>query len=307
MKHLQSALALGAVALALLASGCDNPADSTESAGTGEIVVVGYQGDEAYRNDFVSDGVGVDGGDIQLDLSLDSAQAVIEEISNNENAVGFVTLWEFENSLTGTGGVTKVAVEDVAATAANLRNKSYPLALIVYYAYDTPQSPFAQDFIEYATSTAGQEIIGETGWFKIESPGTYTPASALSSGYNIGGSATVYAFAEELITGYEQGQGDIIADEDANGDGDGAGDGVDYESIGSGAGAEALAAGQFDVAGMSRDLKDDERNIEGLENTEIGYNGIILVVGSNVTLTTVTRDQVAAILTGVTSRWEEVE
>lgn len=74
---------------------------------------------------------------------------------------------------------------------------------------------------------------------------------------------------------------------------------------GSGAGVKSILAGLVDIAGVSRDLKEEEIK-KGLVPYTIGWGGVGLIAHKDITVDNLTKKQVKEIMTGKTKNWKEV-
>ncbi len=279
-------------AMVFVLAGCEGAGTEDESI-EGVIDVIGYDNDSTWRNDVALSYTGEEGSDlVTLNSEVADTQAMIDAVAANPEAIGYL---EYEainrGSLNNTEDVTIVTVDSVQLTVANVRNGTYPHSLELFLVWDTPQTDFAQDFVEFAISDNGQDVIDD-GFLPIASPGSYTAATGVGTGFALGGSSTVNGIAAPLIDAYEGSEGQsntaVIAG--------------DYESVGSGAGAQGVIDGDYDLAGMSRDLTSEE-STEGLENQLIGYTAWAFIVHPDAPVTAFTTAQLGDILTGTITQW----
>lgn len=85
---------------------------------------------------------------------MPNSQAVVDFVSKNPNAVGYVSAIFAERA-----GVNIVSVEGVLPTLASINDTSYPLISEVALLVKTPGSPAVQQFVTFVQSPAGQQII----------------------------------------------------------------------------------------------------------------------------------------------------
>jgi len=294
MKKLMNVV-IAILVVVLVLAGCDEAGTADEGL-DGTIDVIGYDDDSSWRNDNVASYTEVESADLSLDQQVADVQAMIDAVAANPEAIGFIELEGYLNyGLTGTDGVALVTVDTVAPTIATVQDGSYPHYLNLYLVWDTPQSDFAQDFVEFVTSDVGQAVL-ENAFIPIASPGSYTAATGLGTGFTLGGSSTVGGVANQLIEAYE---GTDAQNSAAIIDGD-------YDSVGSSAGADGVGDGTYDVGGMSRDLRDDDPVEVDLENELIGYTAWAFLVHPDAPVSSLTTAQLADIFTGTITSWDEL-
>lgn len=74
---------------------------------------------------------------------------------------------------------------------------------------------------------------------------------------------------------------------------------------GTGAGVKAILSGTIDMAGVSRDLKDDEVK-QGLKEYPFGWGAVGLIVNKDIPIDELTSKQAKDILTGKVKNWKAV-
>ncbi|WP_041446534.1 PstS family phosphate ABC transporter substrate-binding protein [Pseudothermotoga thermarum] len=96
---------------------------------------------------------------------VESTQAEIESVANNQFAIGY----------TGLGYVTSkvkaLKVEGVAPTIENVLNGTYPISRPLYifidlsrYNYSWPEKGIVADFVRFILSPAGQKLVEKAGY-----------------------------------------------------------------------------------------------------------------------------------------------
>lgn len=127
-----------------------------------EIHVVGREASSGTRDGFESV---VDCKDAaQYDEELTSTGAVQTTVSQNPNAIGYVSLANVDET------VKAVKVGGVEATAENVSNGSYTLQrpFVMAHLTETPLSDTAQAFIDYVLGEEGQEIVANLGLVPVK-------------------------------------------------------------------------------------------------------------------------------------------
>ncbi|ADY56504.1 phosphate binding protein [Syntrophobotulus glycolicus DSM 8271] len=89
-----------------------------------------------------------------------SSSAVVEAVSNNQNAVGYVSFSAVDDK------VKDLKINGVELTVKTMKEKKYPLIRPLYYVYSesSPLSEQAQSFLNFIFSEEGQRIIGTHGY-----------------------------------------------------------------------------------------------------------------------------------------------
>ncbi|WOO88319.1 phosphate ABC transporter substrate-binding protein [Mollicutes bacterium LVI A0078] len=78
---------------------------------------------------------------------------------------------------------------------------------------------------------------------------------------------------------------------------------VEYQATGSSDGIQAAQEGTADFGTSSRDLKDDEQN---LDSTVMAYDGIAVVVNKNNPVTDISMEDIAKVFKGEITNWSEL-
>ena len=80
---------------------------------------------------------------------------------------------------------------------------------------------------------------------------------------------------------------------------------LSYDAQGSSAGIKGLEDGIYTLAGVSRDLKDEERD-GGLVSIPIAIDGIAIIINEDAGISNLTLEQVASIFTGDIDNWSDL-
>lgn len=85
---------------------------------------------------------------------------IIKAVAADEGAIGFASL-----QLAGKPGVKGVSIGEVAPTVDAVKKGAYPYARTLHlYTDKAKATPVATEFVEYAQSAAGQEILNALGY-----------------------------------------------------------------------------------------------------------------------------------------------
>jgi phosphate transport system substrate-binding protein len=101
-----------------------------------------------------------------LDVALTSvraasAEAVIEYVAGTPGAIGYVSTWRIDVSVTGR--VRVLPVEGIPPSPANIADGSYPLSRSVYLATVAEPTGEAREFAQWLLGPGGQAITGRLG------------------------------------------------------------------------------------------------------------------------------------------------
>jgi len=98
-------------------------------------------------------------------LLLSSSQAIVEEVSVNRGAIGYLGMGYVSDRTkpvsVGQGG------EYCSPDIENVQNKKYPLSRPLFFIVDSNPRLITRKFIEYALSPEGQEQFKETGFVPL--------------------------------------------------------------------------------------------------------------------------------------------
>ena len=123
----------------------------------GEIVLIGREENSGTRDGFESITNTV--GACKYRQELTSNGAVLTAVSENPNAIGYVSLSSVKDT------VKAISVNGVAPSEATIKDGSYPVQrpFVLVTKEGTQLSETAQAFFDYATSSAANEIISAAG------------------------------------------------------------------------------------------------------------------------------------------------
>jgi phosphate transport system substrate-binding protein len=100
-------------------------------------------------------------------LLLTSSQAIVEEVVNNEAAIGYFGMG-YVSDRTKTLKIGKTAQDCYLADMQNVMSKKYPLSRpLVFYTNGQPQG-IVKQFIDFTLSPHGQQQFAETGFVPLE-------------------------------------------------------------------------------------------------------------------------------------------
>ncbi|MEG1255267.1 phosphate ABC transporter substrate-binding protein [Clostridium sp.] len=135
-----------------------------EVGGKDAPIVVVSRDESSGTRDAFQEIVGFKSGELEPSATIaDGNGNVKTTVANNENAIGYISFEQFDDS------VKALKVEEVEATPENVVSKTYKLSrpfLVVYTEKGLTEE--GQKFIDYILSDAGQEIVGKSGGIKVK-------------------------------------------------------------------------------------------------------------------------------------------
>ena len=233
-------------------------------------------------------GVLVKDGDTKTDnttssaVTINSTEAVITNVKDNDSAIGYISLGSLNNT------VKALKVGSIEATAENVKSGDYVISRPFNIAYKGELSEVAQDFVDYILSADGQAVVSGEGYVAVTENEAYNgkkPEGKIS----VAGSSSVSPVMEKLAEAYQK------VNTNAK---------VEIQTSDSSAGMQAAMEGTCDIGMASRELKDKEAS--ELKSTTIAKDGIAIIVNTANTCDDLTVDQIKSIYTGETTVWSDV-
>ena len=233
-------------------------------------------------------GVLVKDGDNKTDntttsaVTINSTEAVITNVKDNEAAIGYISLGSLNDT------VKALKIGGVEATADNVKSGDYAVSRPFNIAYKGELSDVAQDFVDYIMSSDGQKIVSENGYVTVSENAAYSGKKP-SGKISVAGSSSVSPVMEKLAEAYQK------VNTNAK---------VEIQTSDSSAGMQSAMGGTCDIGMASRDLKDEEKSALKVET--IAKDGIAVIVNNANTCDDLTLDQVKSIYTGETTVWSDI-
>ena len=233
-------------------------------------------------------GVLVKDGDNKTDntttsaVTINSTEAVITNVKDNEAAIGYISLGSLNDT------VKALKIGGVEATADNVKSGDYAVSRPFNIAYKGELSDVAQDFVDYIMSSDGQKIVSDNGYVTVSENAAYSGKKP-SGKISVAGSSSVSPVMEKLAEAYQK------VNTNAK---------VEIQTSDSSAGMQSAMGGTCDIGMASRDLKDEEKSALKVET--IAKAGIAVIVNNANTCDDLTLDQVKSIYTGETTVWSDI-
>nr|WP_295242079.1 substrate-binding domain-containing protein [Ruminococcus sp.] len=267
----------------------DAGSDAAKFDASKTISVVTREEGSGTRDAFTElTGVLVKDGDNKTDntttsaVTINSTEAVITNVKDNEAAIGYISLGSLNDT------VKALKIGGVEATADNVKSGDYAVSRPFNIAYKGELSDVAQDFVDYIMSSDGQKIVSDNGYVTVSENAAYSGKKP-SGKISVAGSSSVSPVMEKLAEAYQK------VNTNAK---------VEIQTSDSSAGMQSAMGGTCDIGMASRDLKDEEKS--ALEVETIAKDGIAVIVNNANTCDDLTLDQVKSIYTGETTVWSDI-
>ena len=267
----------------------DAGSDAAKFDASKTISVVTREEGSGTRDAFTElTGVLVKDGDNKTDntttsaVTINSTEAVITNVKDNEAAIGYISLGSLNDT------VKALKIGRVEATADNVKSGDYAVSRPFNIAYKGELSDVAQDFVDYIMSSDGQKIVSDNGYVTVSENAAYSGKKP-SGKISVAGSTSVSPVMEKLAEAYQK------VNTNAK---------VEIQTSDSSAGMQSAMGGTCDIGMASRDLKDEEKSALKVET--IAKDGIAVIVNNANTCDDLTLDQVKSIYTGETTVWSDI-
>ena len=267
----------------------DAGSDAAKFDASKTISVVTREEGSGTRDAFTElTGVLVKDGDNKTDntttsaVTINSTEAVITNVKDNEAAIGYISLGSLNDT------VKALKIGGVEATADNVKSGDYAVSRPFNIAYKGELSDVAQDFVDYIMSSDGQKIVSDNGYVTVSENAEYSGKKP-SGKISVAGSTSVSPVMEKLAEAYQK------VNTNAK---------VEIQTSDSSAGMQSAMGGTCDIGMASRDLKDEEKSALKVET--IAKDGIAVIVNNANTCDDLTLDQVKSIYTGETTVWSDI-
>ena len=261
------------------------------SAASGTINVISREDGSGTRGAFIElfgiqeekDGEKIDMTTVDASIT-NSTSVMMTTVAGDENAIGYIS----RGSLNETGNAVKI--DGAEATAENVANDTYKVSRPFNIVTGEKVSEAAQDFVNYIMSEEGQQIVEDNGYIKADAEAKPYEAADVEGKVVVAGSSSISPVMEKLKEAYEAVNKNVT---------------VEVQQSDSTTGVTSAAEGICDIGMASRELKDEETEMN-LTATVIAKDGIAVVVNNENEVEDLTSDQVKAIFTGETTEWEDL-
>ena len=261
------------------------------SAASGTINVISREDGSGTRGAFIElfgiqeekDGEKIDMTTVDASIT-NSTSVMMTTVAGDENAIGYISLGSLNDT------VKAVKIDGAEATAENVANDTYKVSRPFNIVTGEKVSEAAQDFVNYIMSEEGQQIVEDNGYIKADAEAKPYEAADVEGKVVVAGSSSISPVMEKLKEAYEAVNKNVT---------------VEVQQSDSTTGMESAISGVCDIGMASRELKDEETEMN-LTATVIAKDGIAVVVNNENEVEDLTSDQVKAVFTGETTEWEDL-
>lgn len=267
----------------------DAGSDAAKFDASKTISVVTREEGSGTRDAFTElTGVLVKDGDNKTDntttsaVTINSTEAVITNVKDNEAAIGYISLGSLNDT------VKALKIGGVEATADNVKSGDYAVSRPFNIAYKGELSDVAQDFVDYIMSSDGQKIVSDNGYVTVSENAAYSGKKP-SGKISVAGSSSVSPVMEKLKEAY------LKVNTNAE---------IELQTSDSTAGMTGAKEGTCDIGMASRELKDSES--AALTATPIALDGIAVIVNPQNPTDDMSTEDIKDIFTGTKTMWSEI-
>lgn len=214
-----------------------------------------------------------------------STNGVMTTVAGNESAIGYISLGSLNDT------VKPLKVEGVEPTAETIVSGEYKIArpFLLVTKGEPAEGSIEADFLKFAASKAGQDIVESEGYVKVAGEEEYTAANT-EGNITVAGSTSVTPVMEKLAEEYSK------LNPNAK---------IEIQSNGSSAGITAAIDGTAQIGMSSRELKEEEV-AAGVSEFVLAKDGIAVIVNTANSLEDITMDQVKTVFSGETTAWADL-
>lgn len=213
-------------------------------SGEKNITVISRESGSGTRSAF-EDILDIESGDVKASIISDKTNNVLTEVSNNINAIGYISLGSLNDS------VKSLKIDGVAASSEAIVAGTYAMSRPFELVYNTENglSPVAAEFIEFIKSEQAKEIIVAAGYVPVVADTTDYVATTnfeTAQSLKVSGSTSVEPLFEKLFAKFESFHKDKVV--------------LEMTANGSGTGIGNATTGTVDLGMSSREVKDSEKS-----------------------------------------------
>ena len=229
-------------------------------------------------------------GDTEVDklvvgaLEFDGTDKVITAVEGDKYGIGYISLGSLSER------IKSLAVDGVEATVENVKSGEYTVARPFLLVTKGTENDIVKDFLSFAESTQGQEIVNEMKYIgAAEAPVEYT-ASGMSGTIKVAGSTSVSPLMEKLQEAYQALNPEVK---------------FEMQSNGSSQGIKAATDGSYDIGMSSRELKEEEAS--QLNRHVLAIDGIAVIINKENPTDNLAGEDITKIYTGEIAKWSEAK
>ncbi len=210
-------------------------------------------------------------------IIANKTDVMMSNIANDAAAIGYLSLGSLNDT------VKALEIDGVKPTVEAIKSGDYKVARPFNIVLSEGVDETTEDFMKYVLSTDGQAVVEANGYIAVDSDYAYEK-SDMTGKIVIAGSSSVSPVMEKLVEAYKAINTGVT---------------IEIQTTDSTAGVQAAIDGTAQIGMASRDLKEAE--LEKVQGTAIGIDGIVIVVNKENKLTDFTSEQLQDIYVGNTT------
>lgn len=215
-------------------------------------------------------------------IIANKTDVMMSNIANDAAAIGYLSLGSLNDT------VKALEIDGVKPTVEAIKSGDYKVARPFNIVLSEGVDETTEDFMKYVLSSDGQAVVEANGYIAVDTDYAYEK-SDMTGKIVIAGSSSVSPVMEKLVEAYKAINTGVT---------------IEIQTTDSTAGVQAAIDGTAQIGMASRDLKEAE--LEKVQGTAIGIDGIVIVVNNENTLTGLTSEQVKDIYVGNTTSWDSL-
>ena len=217
-----------------------------------------------------------------------STAVALTTVAGDPAALGYLSLGSINDS------VKVLCVDGIAPTREEIAAGRYALVHpfnVVTRGTTDNLKPAAKDFLAWALSTDGQDVVEKAGYLRVGDPKTYTGNAGIAGKVVCSGSSSVTPCMEKLKEAYCATHPQVT---------------VEVQQSDSSTGVTDARDGVCDLGMASRALKASESDA-GLVATAIALDGLAVVVNPQNPIENISKENLRKAFTGEITTWDQVK
>lgn len=207
----------------------------------------------------------------------------LSAVAGDDFAVSYISLGSLNDS------VKALKIGGIYPEAEYISDGTYQAARSFKMVSRGQLSENARDFMEFILSETGQTLVTANQYVPVEVKNEYQPKE-IKGKVTVAGSSSVSPLMEKLKEAYQEQNPQVQ---------------VEIQQSDSTTGITSVSVGLVDLAMSSRELQEDEIS-QGLADTNIALDGIVIIVNHRNPNEDLTAEQLKNIFNGSLVKWKEV-
>lgn len=212
-----------------------------------------------------------------------STSVILMSTASDPQAIGYVSMGSLNNS------VKTLSIDGVIPSLETVKDNTYKITRSFQLVVNPTISECTKDFIDFIQSQKGQAICQEEGYIPIENKGVYEKRD-MEGKISVSGSSSVTPLLEKMAESYQSLNPKVE---------------IEIQQSDSSSGIANTAKGLCDIGMTSRDIKEEEKDLN-LKVIPIAKDAIVLIVNPANEINDLSLEEVKDIYTGKAKTWKDV-